>query len=111
MTSLAILLIHFDVVQNSGLVRIWNTQGNLGPAFFVPNGSVTAYWNMDGEVHNALQQVQEGHLELISLELEVGELYHINRSRRRGVTSRATEFKISLMVIDTNNRWRTLQRN
>ena len=35
---------------------------------------------MDGEFHRALQQVQEGHPELISSDLEVGELYHhINR--------------------------------
>jgi len=64
---------------------------------------------MDGEFHKALQQVQEGHPELILLELEVGELYRINRLLRRGVTSRATELKISQTVIDTNNRWRTLQ--
>ena len=67
---------------------------------------------MDGEFHKALQQVQEGiPAVLISSEIEVGDLYHINRSIRRGVTSRATELKISLMVIDTNNRWRTLQTN
>ena len=111
MTSLAILLIHFDVVQNIGLVRMWNTEGNLGPAFCVPNGSVIAYRNTDGEFHKALQQVQEGHPELILLDLEVGELYHIKRSLRRGVTSRATELKISQMVIDMNNRWGTLQMN
>ena len=72
---------------------MWNTETHLGPAFCVPNESVIAYWNTDGEFRKALQQVQEGHPELISSDLEVGELYHINRSLRRGVTSRATELK------------------
>ena len=60
---------------------------------------------MDGKFHKALQQVQEGHPELISSDTEVWELYHINRSLRRGVT------KISQTVININNRWRTLQTN
>ena len=86
-------------------------KGNLGPAFCVPNGNVISYRNMDGEFHRALQQVQEGHPELISWDLVVGELYHINRSLRKGVTTRATELKLSQTIIDMNNRWRTLQTN
>jgi len=60
-------------------------KGSLGPAFCVLNGNVIAYRNMDCEFHKALQQVQEGHPELISSELEVGDLYHINCSLRRMV--------------------------
>lgn len=86
-------------------------KGRLGPAFCAPNGIVISYQNMDWEFHKALQQVQEGHTELISSELEVKELYHINRSLRCGVTFRVTELKISQKVIDTNNRWRKLQTN
>jgi len=76
-------------------------RGKLGPAFCVSNGNVIACRNMDGEFHKALQQVQEGHPQLISLEPEVGELYHITRSLRRCAKT----------VIDTNNRWRMLQTN
>jgi len=83
-------------------------KGSLGPAFCVLNGNIIAYRNMDCEFHKALQQFQAGHPEL---ELEVGNLYHINRSPRRGVTSRATELKLSQTAIDTNNRWRMLQTN
>ena len=48
---------------------------------------------------------------MISWDLVVGELYHINRSLRKGVTTRATELKLSQTIIDMNNRWRTLQTN
>jgi len=41
---------------------------------------------MDCEFHRTLQQAQKGNPELIGKDLEVGELYHINRSLRRGVT-------------------------
>jgi len=94
------------VLQSEG-----KDKGSLGPAFCVPNGNVIAYRNTYCEFFKALQQVQEGHPELISSELEVGDLYHINRSLRHGVTSRATELKLSRTVIDTNNRLMTLQRN
>jgi hypothetical protein len=83
-------------------------KGGLGPAFCSPSGYVLSYRKMDWEFHKALQQVQEEHPELIATGLEVGELYHINRSLRRGVTSRATELCLSQTIIDTNNRWKII---
>jgi hypothetical protein len=85
-------------------------KGGLGPAFCSQSG-VLSYRKMDWEFHKALQQVQEENPELIAMGLEVGELYHINRSLRRGVTSRATELCLSQTIIDTNNRWKILQTN
>jgi hypothetical protein len=86
-------------------------KGGLGPAFCSQSGYVLSYRKMDWEFHKALQQVQEVHPELIAMGLEVGELYHINRSLRRGVTSRATELCLSQTIIDTNNRWKIIQTN
>jgi hypothetical protein len=59
--------------------------------------------------HDLLREIQEDRPDLISAEVEVGEVYGFYRSLRRGVTTWARECGVSEGDIDLINRWRKIE--
>jgi hypothetical protein len=47
--------------------------------------------------------------EIVPADINVESEFHLYRSLRRGATARATNMQLSQVVIETNNRWRTMQ--
>ena len=81
----------------------------LAPAFCHKNGFVIQEKLFDIELHRQLGSIQKkGHLKIPS-GVDIEKFYHIFRSLRRGGTTRAINLGLSKSIIDTNNRWRTLQ--
>jgi hypothetical protein len=88
-----------------------NVEAQPGPAFCTTDGEVQSYSYMNRLFHSELLKIQESHSDKIPPDVEVGEVYNIYRSLRRGATTRATELNYSETVINLNNRWRTTQSN
>jgi hypothetical protein len=65
---------------------------------------------MNALFHQRLDKVQSLRPDLISTEVDVEEVYGIERSLRRGSTSRAVDMGLSTDIIDSNNRWRKFER-
>ena len=81
--------------------------GEPSPAICDHNGNVLSTKALEKELHGLLKILQEKGVvpEGISVESE----FHLYRSLRRGATARATNMQLSQVVIDTNNRWRSMQ--
>ncbi|GFH55608.1 predicted protein, partial [Chaetoceros tenuissimus] len=62
---------------------------------------------LEKELHGLLKILQEKGV--VPEGLSVASEFHVYRSLRRGATARATNMQLSQVVIDTNNRWRSMQ--
>ena len=81
--------------------------GDPSPAICDEHGYVLSTKVLERELHGLLKILQEKGVvpEGLSVESE----FHVYRSLRRGATARATNMQLSKVVIDTNNRWRSMQ--
>lgn len=98
------------------LVTLLRSEGrdsthSLGPAFCDKEGQVLPYSFVNELFHAELELVQDAHPNLIPSSVEVGDIYNLFRSLRRGATSRATELNYPDSLINLNNRWRVTQTN
>jgi hypothetical protein len=92
------------------LVDLREGQGKFhGPAFDDGNGQVILSGVYETVFHDLLREIQEDRPDLISAEVEVGEVYGFYRSLRRGVTTWARECGVSEGDIDLINRWRKIE--
>lgn len=115
---------HVAVIVNitaSGLnVRLWlerlvwllrkeGKEREAGPAFCNPDGSMIRSYELNGELHSALHQVQISRPDLIPKGTDIEGNYGTFRSFRRGSLSRATEAGIKGPDLDLINRWRKFE--
>ena len=61
------------------------------------------------ELYGALEKVQLQHPNLISEDTKIRATFSVDRSFRRGATSRALALNYSPAIIDANNRWKSSQ--
>jgi hypothetical protein len=104
---------------SSGLqIRIWlerlvalrEEQGKFhGPAFDDGNGNIIASGIYETLFYEVLREIQEDRVDLISADVDVGEVYGFYRSLRSGVTTWARECGVSEGDIDLINRWRKIE--
>lgn len=107
-------------MTNSGIpVRKWldrlalilhqegKDKGNPCPALCDQRGVVLSTKTVEKEMHQLLSKLQERGV--VPEDIAVEEEFHVYRSLRRGATARATNVQLSKTVIDTNNRWRSMQ--
>ena len=81
--------------------------GEPSPAICDQNGYVLTTKVLEKELHGLLNILQEK--KIIPTDINVESEFHLYRSLRRGATARATNMQLSQVVIETNNRWRTMQ--
>ena len=92
------------------LVRVRRAQGRVkGPAFCGMNGRVVKSSVYEMIILDALAGVQARRPDLIDSDANVYEEYGINRSFRRGSTTRARIVNVSGPDIDVINRWRKIE--
>ena len=84
-------------------------RGEPGPALCDEEGFVLAQAELNEELYRALEKIQLQHLNLILEDMRIHEVFSVNRSHRRGATSRALALKYSPSTIDANNRWKSTQ--
>jgi len=94
----------------AALIRVRRAQGRtIGPAFCGPDGRVARTSTYEMIILDALAGVQARRPDLIDPGANVYEEYGINRSLRRGSTTRARNAKVSEPDIDIINRWRKFE--
>lgn len=58
-------------------------------------------------MHDLLKTLQEK--DMVTEDIIVENEFHMYRSLRQGAVARATNMQLSKTVIETNNRWRSMQ--
>lgn len=81
----------------------------VGPALCHEDGTPYNSIELNGELESMLLQIQEESPELIDPKIDVRAKFSINRSFRRGATTRVRENGIDSQSLEMNNRWRKLQ--
>lgn len=84
---------------------------SIGPAICNADGSLVTSQELNAELHDVLLEIQANSPELIVSSIDVKYKYSINRSFRRGSTTRAREKGVSEATISINNRWRQVERS
>ena len=84
---------------------------SIGPAICNADGSLITAQELNAELHDVLLEIQANSPELIVSSIDVKYKYSINRSFRRGSTTRAREKGVSEATISINNRWRQVERS
>ena len=81
--------------------------GEPSPAICDQRGFVLGTKLIEREMHTLLKVLQKKGM--IPEDLIVEHEFHLYRSLRRGAVARATNMQLSKTVIETNNRWRSMQ--
>ena len=84
-------------------------RGEPGPALCDEEGYVLAQADLNEELYDALEKIQLQHPNLISEDTKIREAFSVDRSHRRGATSRALALNYAPSIIDANNRWKSQQ--
>lgn len=82
-------------------------KGEPCPALCDARGVVLTTKAVEAEMHKLLIELQE--MGIVAGDITVEKEFHLYRSLRRGATARATNVQLAKTVIDTNNRWRSMQ--
>ena len=88
-----------ECYERCGIRNGWVFRGSSPKS----KGKISDY---DPLFHDLLSIVQERRPDLIKSEVEVGEVYSLRRSLRRGSTTHAQNQGVRTDVIEYNNRWR-----
>lgn len=81
----------------------------MGPALCHEDGTPYDSTELNAELESMLLEIQSDSPELIDPKVDVRSKFSINRSFRRGATTRVKENGIDSQSLDMNNRWRKLQ--
>ena len=81
-----------------------------GPALCNERGELLSPSLVESSILDCLSEIQESDPETIGSDVQIGEVYGIFRSYRRGATTRAREANVSESDIDLINRWRKVER-
>lgn len=95
----------------SALLEMEGFSKSIGPAICNADGSLVTAQELNAELHDMLLEVQANRPELIASSIDVKFKYSINRSFRRGATTKARENGVSESTISINNRWRQVERS
>ncbi len=95
----------------SALLEMEGKSATSGPALCHEDGSLFNSACLNAELHDVLLEIQQVRSDLIPSEMDVKTKYSVNRSFRRGATTRAREAGVSDGTIAINNRWRQVERN
>lgn len=95
----------------SAMLEMEDLSKSIGPAFCNDDGSLVTAQDLNAELHDVLLEIQSDSPELIASSIDVKYKYSINRSFRRGATTRAREMGVSEATISINNRWRQVERS
>lgn len=95
----------------SALLEMEGKGVNTGPGLCHEDGSLFNAACLNAELHDVLLEIQHVRSDLIPQGMDVKGKYSVNRSFRRGATTRAREVGVSEGTIAINNRWRQIERN
>jgi hypothetical protein len=84
-------------------------RGDPGPALCDEDGYVLPQAELNEELFRALEKVQEQEPNYITEDTKIRQVYSVDRSHRRGATSRALALNYSDTTINANNRWKASQ--
>lgn len=78
--------------------------------FRTATGDPIRFGIMEAKFIERLEMVQMARPDLLSDQIEVAEVYGVRRSFRRGSTTEAGKRGVPPEIIDSNNRWRRVEK-
>jgi len=78
--------------------------------FRTATGDPIRFGIMEAKFIERLEMVQMARLDLLSDQIEVAEVYGVRRSFRRGSMTEAGKRGVPPEIIDSNNRWRRVEK-
>ena len=92
------------------LILCRENQGlTAGPAICNMDGSQCKMRDLEPLFLELLETIREEHPKLFDLDCIISEDFGLSPSMRRGADTRATLLKLSTRVIETMNRWKTIE--